>query len=130
MGVRLSDDEAWDYLAAGHTGILTTLRRDGWPVSLPLWYVVDGRAIYVSTPVKSKKVTRIRHDDRGSFLVESGDAWVDLAAVQLARDRLRFRAIDETTLGAAYQHGPTLDGPRPRVLGRPADLEERGEHRQ
>jgi PPOX class probable F420-dependent enzyme len=84
MGVRLSEDEAWDFLHAGHTGILTTLRRDGRPVALPVWYVVDGRAIYVSTPAKSKKVTRIRNDDRGSFLVESGEAWVELAAVELS----------------------------------------------
>ena len=38
MGVRLDDDEAWAELDAAHTGILTTLRRDGWPVSLPVWF--------------------------------------------------------------------------------------------
>ncbi|HEX4530444.1 MAG TPA: pyridoxamine 5'-phosphate oxidase family protein [Acidimicrobiia bacterium] len=49
MGVRLSEDEAWAELDAAHTGILTTLRRDGWPVSLPVWFATIGRQIYVRT---------------------------------------------------------------------------------
>ena len=92
MGVRMGEDEAWEFLASGHTGILTTLRRDGWPVSLPLWYVVEDRAIYVSTPASAKKVARIRNDDRASFLVETGDAWVELAAVELA---VRAAVLDD-----------------------------------
>lgn len=83
MGVRMSEEEAWAFLAAGHTAVLTTLRRDGWPVSLPLWYVVQDRAIYVGTPTRSKKVERIRNDDRGCLLVERGEAWAELAAVEL-----------------------------------------------
>ncbi|MGH9137555.1 MAG: pyridoxamine 5'-phosphate oxidase family protein [Acidimicrobiales bacterium] len=43
MGVRLTDDEAWAFLENGHIGILTSLRRDGWPVSLPVWFVVLDR---------------------------------------------------------------------------------------
>ena len=83
MGVRLSEDEAWERIAAAHTGILTTLRKDGRPVPLPLWFAVVDRAIYVSTPAKSKKVARIRNDSRATFLIESGKAWVELAAVIL-----------------------------------------------
>lgn len=83
MGVRMSEDEAWAFLEAGHTAILTTLRRDGWPVSLPLWYVVEDRVVYAATPARSKKVARIRNDDRGCLLVERGEAWVELAAVEL-----------------------------------------------
>ena len=83
MGISLSDEEVWAFLERGHTGILTTLRRDGRPVALPVWYAVDDRRIYVGTPSTSKKVARIRHDDRASFLVESGEAWVELSAVHL-----------------------------------------------
>ena len=83
MGVTLSAAEQLEFLGRGHTGIITTLRRDGWPVSLPVWYaVLDGR-IYVSTPPGAAKLRRVRHDDRCSFLVESGEAWVDLKAVEL-----------------------------------------------
>ena len=84
MGVRLSEDETWAYLESGHTGILTTLRRDGAPVSLPVWYVVVDRRVYVRTPAGTKKVVRLTRDDRCSFLVESGTAWRELAAVHLS----------------------------------------------
>ncbi|MCO8126277.1 pyridoxamine 5'-phosphate oxidase family protein [Acidimicrobiia bacterium EGI L10123] len=79
----MDQDEAWAFLERGHTAILTTLRRDGWPVSLPLWYVVEDRAIYVATPERSKKVSRIRNDDRACLVVEQGQQWAELAAVEL-----------------------------------------------
>jgi nitroimidazol reductase NimA-like FMN-containing flavoprotein (pyridoxamine 5'-phosphate oxidase superfamily) len=83
MGVRLEADEAWAVLASAHTGILTTLRRDGMPIALPVWFVVLDRTICLSVPARTKKVARIRHDPRASFLVESGLAWRDLEAVHL-----------------------------------------------
>jgi nitroimidazol reductase NimA-like FMN-containing flavoprotein (pyridoxamine 5'-phosphate oxidase superfamily) len=80
--VRMTEDEAWEFLCRGHTGILTTLRRDGAPVALPIWYAaLDGR-IYVQT--RGKKLLRARNDPRCSFLVESGERWAELRAVHLS----------------------------------------------
>lgn len=84
MSIRYTDDEAWDFIEQAHTGILTTLRRDGRPVTLPVWFVALDRAVYVTTPSGARKVTRVRHDPRASFLVESGRAWAELTAVHLA----------------------------------------------
>jgi nitroimidazol reductase NimA-like FMN-containing flavoprotein (pyridoxamine 5'-phosphate oxidase superfamily) len=81
--VRPSEDEVWFFVEKGHTGILTTLKADGWPVSLPVWYVVRQRRIYVATPGQTKKVARLLRDDRGCFLVEAGEAWMELAAVEV-----------------------------------------------
>ncbi len=64
MGVRLTEDEAWERLATSHTGIITTLRRDGWPVSLPMWFSVVDRKIYMRTLAASKKAVRIKRDAR------------------------------------------------------------------
>src|SRR6476659_3636922 len=83
MSVRLTPDEAWDVLARAHTGILTTLRRDGVPISLPMWFVALDRTICVSAPSGTKKLARLRHDPRASFLVESGERWAELEAVHL-----------------------------------------------
>lgn len=80
-GVRMDPAEAWAFLREGHTGIYTTLRRDGMPVSLPVWYAVDGEAVYVST--RGKKVLRVRHNPASSFLVEAGQAWAELRGVHL-----------------------------------------------
>jgi hypothetical protein len=83
MGIDLNENEVWEELERSHTGILTTLRRDGWPVTLPVWFAVRDRVIYVRTPAKAKKVARVRNDGRGCFVVESGLAWRELRAVSL-----------------------------------------------
>ncbi len=82
-GIRLSVDEAWATLERAHTGVLTTLRGDGAPISLPVWFVVLERQIYVSGPAHTKKFARVRRDPRVSFLVESGERWVDLVGVHV-----------------------------------------------
>lgn len=81
--VRLSSEEAWTVLAEAHTGIFTSLRRDGTPIALPVWFVVLDRRIYMSGPAHGKKFARVRNDDRVSFLVESGTRWADLTAVHV-----------------------------------------------
>lgn len=88
--IRMSEDEAWAFVADAHTGILTTLRRDGSPIALPIWFAVVDRRIYVST--RGKKVLRVRHDPRCSFLVEAGDRWAELEAVHLS---CTGRVLDE-----------------------------------
>jgi PPOX class probable F420-dependent enzyme len=83
VSIRLSEDESWEVLAASHTGILTTLRADGAPVTLPIWFVVDDHTICFMTFKGTKKLSRIANDPRASFLVESGERWAELRAVHL-----------------------------------------------
>lgn len=77
--LRLSEDEIWSYASDAHTGIMTTLRRDGMPIALPVWFAVIDREMYVHT--RGKKLARLAHDPRASFLVESGERWAELKAV-------------------------------------------------
>jgi len=93
--IRLGVDEAWDTLTRAHTGVVTTLRRDGVPISLPVWFVVLDRRIYVSGPAHTKKFGRVRRDPRVSFLVESGERWIDLVGVHLTGTA---RIVDEPEL--------------------------------
>jgi hypothetical protein len=79
--VRMTEDEAWAMLDRSLVGILTTLRRDGRPVALPVWYVALDHRVYVST--RGKKLMRAHHDPRASFLVEAGERWAELRAVHL-----------------------------------------------
>jgi len=84
MSVRMTRDEAWARMAATHTGIVTTLRRDGMPISTPMWFCVYEGAVYFGTPSRSKKAARLRRDNRVGFLVEGGERWAELWAVHLA----------------------------------------------
>ena len=115
--IRLSENEAWDVLDKSHTGILTTLRRDGTPVSLPVWYVIDERTIVMRTPPRTKKVARVKHDARAAFLVESGERWIDLLGVHLSGAvRIVDDPDDESRLDAAIEAKYADFRPDPAVL--------------
>lgn len=81
MGVELTTDEAWSFIEQAHTCSFTTLRRDGSPVTTPMWFVVIDRAIYLRTLARSPKIRNLRQDPRISFVVEAGKAWAELTAV-------------------------------------------------
>ncbi len=79
--VRMTEEEIWRFVEDGHTGILTTLRKDGVPVALPIWYACINHIIYIRT--RGKKLMRIQNDPRSSFLVEDGEHWAKLRAVHM-----------------------------------------------
>jgi PPOX class probable F420-dependent enzyme len=83
VSVRLPPDEAWRFIDGAHTGIFTTLRSDGFPVALPVWFVTLERTICIGTPAGTKKMMRVRRDPRASFLVEQGERWAELQAVHV-----------------------------------------------
>ena len=83
MSIRLSRDEAWEVLAAAHTGVFTTLKADGTPIAMPVWFVAFDERVYVATPSHTKKVARVTRNPRASFLVESGERWPELVGVHL-----------------------------------------------
>jgi len=82
--VRLSNEEAWAVLERAHTGMLTSLRRDGSPVTLPVWFITLDRRIYVAGQAHTKKFARIRRDPRVSFVVECGTYWAELVGVHVS----------------------------------------------
>ncbi len=101
MGVSLTEDEAWAFIETSMTGVVTTMRHDGFPVALPVWFVAIDRRIYFRTPAASKKITRIRSNSKTGFLVETGLRWRDLTAVSFAAeatlvddDALRTQVLD------------------------------------
>jgi PPOX class probable F420-dependent enzyme len=94
MTIRLTVDGAWEAVESAHTGILTTLRRDGMPIALPVWFAVEDHTVVVMTPAGTKKLARVRHDPRASFLVESGEQYVDLRGVHLTG---RVEVVEDAT---------------------------------
>jgi nitroimidazol reductase NimA-like FMN-containing flavoprotein (pyridoxamine 5'-phosphate oxidase superfamily) len=92
MSIRLSRDEAWSELASAHTGIFTSLKADGTPISLPVWFVVLDERLYFSAPARTKKIARLRRNSRCCLLVESGTYWRELKAVLVTGDA---REVDD-----------------------------------
>jgi nitroimidazol reductase NimA-like FMN-containing flavoprotein (pyridoxamine 5'-phosphate oxidase superfamily) len=73
----------WELLDQQRVGVFTSMRRDGTPISLPVWYAPIRRRVYLRTPLRSKKLIRVRNNPRVAFLCEMGERWVELRAVHL-----------------------------------------------
>jgi nitroimidazol reductase NimA-like FMN-containing flavoprotein (pyridoxamine 5'-phosphate oxidase superfamily) len=100
----MSEEEAWSFVAQSRTGILTTLRCDGFPISLPVWFVCIDRTIFTET--RGKKISRVHNDSRVAFLVEDGETWGQLRAVHLSgsADVLARDSILATRVGEELAH--------------------------
>ena len=66
---RMTDAQRDAFLAERRYGTLTTLRRDGAPVSLPVWYEWDGASLRMFCHEASGKLKRLKHDPRATVLV-------------------------------------------------------------
>jgi len=95
VSIRLSRDEAWEVLRTTHTGIFTSVKGDGTPIALPVWFAALDERIYLDAVATTKKVARIRNNPRVSFLVESGERWRDLCGVLLTG---QARVVDDDAL--------------------------------
>ena len=65
MAITLTPEELDATLAGSHTAIVTTLRKDGMPVSTPIWFAYVDGAVCFRTPAFTKKVRRIAADVYG-----------------------------------------------------------------
>jgi PPOX class probable F420-dependent enzyme len=99
MSVELTDVEIAAMLSTSHTGIVTTLRADGMPVSLPVWFTVIHGLVHFRTPGQTKKVRRLANDPRCCFLVESGTKWAELKAVMITG---AAELVDDEDVQAAF----------------------------
>ena len=76
----MTDEFRDKFLSQTRYGILTTLAKDGSPISVPVWFDWDGKAVRMITAENTAKVRRIRRDARVTFLVtnhpDEDDAWV------------------------------------------------------
>jgi PPOX class probable F420-dependent enzyme len=77
---KMNDEQRERFLAEPRYGILNTLRSDGLPIGVPVWFDWDGEAVRMFTSVLSPKIKRIQRDSRASLLVVNHpteeEAWV------------------------------------------------------
>ena len=68
---KLSDPESLAFLAVGtRTGKLATVRSDGRPHVVPIWFVVEDGAIVFNTWHTSVKARNLSRDPRASLAVD------------------------------------------------------------
>jgi PPOX class probable F420-dependent enzyme len=88
---QLTDEERDAFLAEPRYGILTTLRGDGSPVAVPVWFDWDGAKVRMFTTEGTSKMRRIRNDARATVLVANNldekEKWVAFDGEVAIRDQ-------------------------------------------
>ncbi len=76
----MSDEARERFLAETRLGMLSTLRDDGAPISVPVWFEWDSSHARMFTTAGSGKIKRLAQDARASLLVaariDEPEAWV------------------------------------------------------
>ena len=77
----LEDEESRQrFLSKPRLAILSTNRREGTPIAVPVWFEWDGSVVRMFAACNSPKVHRLRNDPRASVLVtnhlDEGECWV------------------------------------------------------
>lgn len=86
------------FLAQRRYGILTTLRRDGGPVSVPVWYEWDGTTVRMFCHEASGKLKHLKNDARATVLVVNDpgepENWVSFDGRVTIRDEGGFEMAE------------------------------------
>jgi PPOX class probable F420-dependent enzyme len=67
----MTADDMAAFLAEPHVGVIATLRRDGRPYSVPVWFHWDGSAAWITGTYERVWCKQLMHDPRASLCVEA-----------------------------------------------------------
>ena len=72
---RMPADALEDFLAQPHVGVLATLRRDGMPYTVPVWWLWHEDAFWLTGTNTRVWCRQLRHDPRASLCIEATTPW-------------------------------------------------------
>jgi PPOX class probable F420-dependent enzyme len=81
--IQLDPEAQRELIESERIVVVSTLGRDGWPHSMPLWYVPRDGEIWIYTYAKSQKVRNLERDPRATLLIETGHEYGELRGVEI-----------------------------------------------
>ena len=82
--IAMTAAEADEFLAAERTCRVATSGKDGRPHVVPLWFVWDGTALWLTSVVRSQRWTDLMRDPRVAVVVDAGVEYTELRGVELS----------------------------------------------
>ncbi len=70
--MSLADPKVQAFLAAKDVVLLATVRADGGPLAVPMWFIHDGQALTMLSVAGTRKVDNLRRDARVCVVAEAG----------------------------------------------------------
>src|ERR671918_1526962 len=81
--IRMSDDEVAEFLQGRHTMNVATINHDGTIHLVAMWYGFVDRAPAFWTYGKSQKIRNLERNAQITCLIEAGEVYEELRAVEL-----------------------------------------------
>ena len=100
--IQLFPEEQRELIDSERVVVVSSLGRNGWPHSMPLWYVPRDTDIWIYTYTKSQKVKNLERDPRATLLVETGHEYGELRGAMIEAEAEVHRDA-ETVLGFAEE---------------------------
>jgi PPOX class probable F420-dependent enzyme len=94
--MAMSPSEVDDFLCAERTCRMATVGAGGVPHTSALWFAWDGRALWVSSLVRSQRWVNVTRDPRVSVLVDAGFEYASLRGAELIGRAERVGEIPRT----------------------------------
>jgi len=82
--IAMTAEQVDEFLASERTCRMATVNGDGRPHVTPLWFVWDGRALWLNSLVTSKRWADLRNDPNVAIVVDAGDDYLELRGVELS----------------------------------------------
>jgi len=82
--IAMTAAEVDEFLAAMRTCRVATSGKDGRPHVVPLWFVWDSGALWLSSVVRSQRWTDLMRDPRVAVVVDAGVGYTELRGVELS----------------------------------------------
>lgn len=79
----MSPEERDAFLREERTCRVASTGADGAPHVTPLWFVWEGRSLWLTSIVKSQRWTDLQRDNRVSVVVDTGHEFLELRGVEL-----------------------------------------------
>ncbi len=81
--IAMTPEERDAFLAAERTCRLATVGASGLPHVSPLWFVWDGRAMWISSLTRSRRYADLRANPAAAVVVDAGVEYAELRGVEL-----------------------------------------------
>ena len=82
--IAMTAAEVDEFLAAERTCRVATSGKDGRPHVVPLWFVWDSGALWLTSLVRSQRWTDLMRDPRVAVVVDAGVGYFELRGVELS----------------------------------------------
>lgn len=109
-----------EMLLRPNPAVIATLRKDGRPITVATWYLLEGEQIVVNMDATRRRLQHLRGDPRVSLTVLDGDDWYShvsiVGTVVSMTDDVDLAGIDRQSV--AYRGKPYPNRKSPRVDAR------------